>query len=53
MVISTCCALEVEFVDVFARIPSSDGPKMFAVGPLNSVLLPGATRESGTRDTSA
>ncbi|PUZ73310.1 hypothetical protein GQ55_2G464000 [Panicum hallii var. hallii] len=42
MVVNTCRALEGEFLDVLAGIPSSDGPKLFAVGPLNPVLLPGA-----------
>ncbi|RLN34415.1 putative cis-zeatin O-glucosyltransferase [Panicum miliaceum] len=43
MVVNTCRALEGEFLDVLAGIPSSDGPKLFAVGPLNPVLLPGAS----------
>ncbi|TKW36309.1 hypothetical protein SEVIR_2G432100v4 [Setaria viridis] len=43
MVVNTCRALEGEFLDVLAGIPSSDGPKLFAVGPLNPVLLPGTT----------
>jgi len=43
MVVNTCLALEGEFLDVLAGIPSSDGPKLFAVGPLNPVLLPGAS----------
>ncbi|CAL5071337.1 unnamed protein product [Urochloa decumbens] len=45
MVVNTCRALEGDFLDVLAGIPSSDGPKLFAVGPLNPVLLPdGAAR---------
>ncbi|CAN6169120.1 unnamed protein product [Urochloa humidicola] len=40
MVVNTCRALEGEFLDVLAGIPSSDGPKLFAVGPLNPTLLP-------------
>ncbi|CAL5084495.1 unnamed protein product [Urochloa decumbens] len=45
MVVNTCRALEGEFLDVLAGIPSSDGPKLFAVGPLNPVLIPdGAAR---------
>ncbi|KAJ1292262.1 hypothetical protein BS78_02G378500 [Paspalum vaginatum] len=40
MVVNTCRALEGEFLDVLAGIPSSDGPRLFAVGPLNPVLLP-------------
>jgi cis-zeatin O-glucosyltransferase len=47
MVVNTCRALEGEFLDVLAGAGitfSSDGPKLFAVGPLNPVLLPpGAT----------
>ncbi|TVT98005.1 hypothetical protein EJB05_56722, partial [Eragrostis curvula] len=43
MVVNTCRAIEGEFLDVLAGIPSSDGHKLFAVGPLNPVLLPDAS----------
>ncbi|KAF8679027.1 hypothetical protein HU200_045780 [Digitaria exilis] len=47
MVVNTCRALEGEFLDVLAGIPSSDGPKVFAVGPLSPVLLPDASSGGG------
>ncbi|KAL6657428.1 hypothetical protein ACP70R_005208 [Stipagrostis hirtigluma subsp. patula] len=43
MVVNTCRALEGEFLDVLAGIPSSDGHKLFAVGPLNPLLHPDAS----------
>ncbi|XP_062190596.1 putative cis-zeatin O-glucosyltransferase [Phragmites australis] len=46
MVVNTCRVLEGEFLDVLAGIPSSDGHKLFAVGPLNPVLLPDASRSA-------
>jgi cis-zeatin O-glucosyltransferase len=47
MVVNTCRALEGDFLDALRGIPSSDGPRLFAVGPLSPVLpLPGAR---GTR----
>ncbi|KAL6896953.1 hypothetical protein ACP4OV_007525 [Aristida adscensionis] len=48
MVVNTCRALEGEFLDVLAGIPSSDGHKLFAVGPLSPVLVPGGG--AGARD---
>ncbi|KAG8071325.1 hypothetical protein GUJ93_ZPchr0006g45863 [Zizania palustris] len=38
MVVNTCRALEGEFLDVLAQSSSSDGHKLFAVGPLSPVL---------------
>ncbi|GJN10792.1 hypothetical protein PR202_ga28915 [Eleusine coracana subsp. coracana] len=38
VVVNTCRALEGEFLDALKGIPSSDGPKLFAVGPLSPVL---------------
>ncbi|KAF8670396.1 hypothetical protein HU200_050701 [Digitaria exilis] len=49
MVVNTCRALEGEFLDVLAGIPSSDGPKVFAVGPLSPVLLPDASGSGSAR----
>jgi cis-zeatin O-glucosyltransferase len=42
MVVNTCRALEGEFLDVLAAqsASSSDGHKLFAVGPLNPLLNP-------------
>uniref|UniRef100_A0ACD5WMY2 Uncharacterized protein n=1 Tax=Avena sativa TaxID=4498 RepID=A0ACD5WMY2_AVESA len=42
MVVNTCHALEGEFLDVLAAqtASSSDGHKLFAVGPLNPLLNP-------------
>uniref|UniRef100_A0A0E0ANU3 Glycosyltransferase n=1 Tax=Oryza glumipatula TaxID=40148 RepID=A0A0E0ANU3_9ORYZ len=51
MVVNTCRALEGEFLDVLAQIPSSDGDKLFAVGPLSPVLPD--TRARGSPEESA
>jgi cis-zeatin O-glucosyltransferase len=49
MVVNTCRALEGEFLDALAGIPSSDGDRLFAVGPLNPVLLPNAGGDARAR----
>ena len=48
MVVSTCHALEGDFLDALQGIPSSDGRRLFAVGPLSPVLLPGTGASNGT-----
>ncbi|OEL30970.1 Cis-zeatin O-glucosyltransferase 1 [Dichanthelium oligosanthes] len=50
MVVNTCRALEGEFLDVLAGIPSSDGHKLFAVGPLSPVLLPDASASAARHE---
>ncbi|CAD6222745.1 unnamed protein product [Miscanthus lutarioriparius] len=46
--VGTCHALEGDFLDALQGIPSSNGQRLFAVGPLSPVLLPGAGASSGT-----
>ncbi|CAD6216797.1 unnamed protein product [Miscanthus lutarioriparius] len=50
MVVNTCRALEGDFLDALQGIPSSDGRRLFAIGPLSPVLLPlpGAGASSGS-----
>ncbi|KAF0907376.1 hypothetical protein E2562_015868 [Oryza meyeriana var. granulata] len=50
MVVNTCRALEGEFLDVLARIPTSYGQKLFAVGPLSPVLPDTRARGSPEED---
>ncbi|GJN26775.1 hypothetical protein PR202_gb14734 [Eleusine coracana subsp. coracana] len=48
ILLNTCRALEGEFIDVVADDVAADGKKIFAVGPLNPLLLDDA-KQSETR----
>ncbi|GJN02104.1 hypothetical protein PR202_ga19426 [Eleusine coracana subsp. coracana] len=49
VLLNTCRALEGEFIDVVADNVAADGKKLFAVGPLNPLLLLDDAKQSETR----
>ncbi|XP_003580300.4 cis-zeatin O-glucosyltransferase 1 [Brachypodium distachyon] len=48
LVVNTCRALEGEFIDVEAHSPEYGGQRIFAVGPLNPLLLDATTTTTTT-----
>ena len=48
MVVNTCRTLKGNFLNALQGIPSSDSRRLFTVGPLSPMLLPGVSASSGT-----